>query len=426
MRSTHHDCDMSERCVLVVGGGGREHAICKGLFAANSVSNIHCTPGNAGTSDFATNHNISASDIEGLISLASELACDLVVAGPEAPLCSGLADALTLVDIPCFGPIAALAHLEGSKVFAKQVMAENGVPTAPFILLDDSSDVDEALDGFSSDPWVVKRDVLAGGKGVVVTEDRAMAKEFISESISSDGHVLLEGFLAGEEASLLVVMDGTGYVCLPPSQDHKREFEGDKGRNTGGMGAYAPAPVYTAEIQSKTIERVVEPMHSYLSHLETPYRGVLYIGLMIDSSGDPYVVEFNVRFGDPECQVTIPLIASDLGDLLAAAANDELQDLSVEFHDACALTVVLAAEGYPGSVTNGKSITGISACEGGWVNHAATEINAGELVSTGGRVLACTGISTDLKGAASIAYSLIDNITLQGSHHRRDIGHRAL
>jgi len=426
MRSTHHDCDMSERCVLVVGGGGREHAICKGLFTADSVSSIHCTPGNAGTSDFATNHDVSAADIEGLISLASGLACDLVVAGPEAPLCSGLADSLALVGIPCFGPIAALAHLEGSKVFAKQVMAENDVPTAPFILLDNSSDIDAALDEFSNDPWVVKRDVLAGGKGVVVTTDRAKAKDFIADSISSDGHVLLEGFLAGEEASLLVVMDGSGYICLPPSQDHKREFEGDKGRNTGGMGAYAPAPVYTPEVQTKVIERVVEPMHSYLSHLETPYRGVLYIGLMIDSSGDPYVVEFNVRFGDPECQVTIPLIASDLGNLLAAAANDELHNLSVEFHDACALTVVLASEGYPGPVTNGKPITGISACEGGWVNHAATGIRAGELVSTGGRVLACTGISTDLKGAASIAYSLIDNITLQGSHHRRDIGHRAL
>jgi phosphoribosylamine--glycine ligase len=417
---------MSERCVLVVGGGGREHAICKGLFVADSVSSIHCTPGNAGTSDFATNHDVSVVDIEGLISLASNLACDLVIAGPEAPLCTGLADGLALVDIPCFGPIAALAHLEGSKVFAKQIMAENGVPTAPFILLDSSADIEVALDGFSSDPWVVKRDILAGGKGVVVTEDRAEAKDFILDSISSDGHVLLEGFLAGEEASLLVVMDGSGYVCLPPSQDHKREFEGDKGRNTGGMGAYAPAPVYTAEVQAKVIERVVEPMHSYLSNLQTPYRGVLYIGLMIDSSGDPYVVEFNVRFGDPECQVTIPLIASDLGDLLAAAANDELHNLSVEFHNACALTVVLAAEGYPGPVANGKPITGISACEGGWVNHAATGIRAGELVSTGGRVLTCTGISTDLKGAASIAYSLIDNITLQGSHHRRDIGHRAL
>ena len=417
---------MSERCVLVVGGGGREHAICKGLFAADSVSSIHCTPGNAGTSDFATNHETSVSDTEGLIALASRLACDLVVAGPEAPLCSGLADALALVGIPCFGPIAALAHLEGSKVFAKQVMAENGVPTAPFILLDDSSDIDTALDGFSNNPWVVKRDVLAGGKGVVVTEDRAKAKEFIADSISNDGHVLLEGFLAGEEVSLLVVMDGSGYVCLPASQDHKREFEGDKGRNTGGMGAYAPAPVYTGEVKSKAIERVVEPMHTYLSQLETPYRGVLYIGLMIDSSGDPYVVEFNVRFGDPECQVTIPLIASDLGDLLAAAANDELHNLSVAFHNACALTVILAAEGYPGPVKNNKPITGITACEGGWVNHAATGIRAGELVSTGGRVLACTGMSTDLKGAASIAYSLIDNITLQGSHHRRDIGHRAL
>ena len=426
MRYTQHDCNMSERSVLVVGGGGREHAICKGLFASESVGSIHCTPGNAGTSDFATNHDVSASDIDGLISLASRLDCDLVVAGPEAPLCAGLSDSLALVGIPCFGPIAALAHLEGSKIFAKQAMAENGVPTAPFILLDESSDLDASLDKFSSDPWVVKRDVLAGGKGVVVTTDRAEAKSFIVESISNDGHVLLEGFLAGEEASLLVVMDGSGYVCLPASQDHKREFEGDKGRNTGGMGAYAPAPVYTPDVEQKTIESIVKPMFSYLSKLEVPYRGVLYIGLMIDSSGDPYVVEFNVRFGDPECQVTIPLISSDLGDLLLAAATDGIHNTSVEFHNACALTVVLASGGYPGPVEKGVSISGITTCEGGWVNHAATGMSAGELVSTGGRVLTCTGISNDLKGAASIAYSLIDNITLQGSHHRRDIGHRAL
>ena len=238
---------------------------------------------------------------------------------------------------------------------------------------------------------------------------------------------MLEGFLAGEEASLLVVMDGSGYVCLPASQDHKREFEGDKGRNTGGMGAYAPAPVYTDEVRKKTIERIVEPMHKALSSRRIPYRGVLYVGLMIDENNDPYVVEFNVRFGDPECQITIPLIASDLGELLNAAATDNLSSQNVVFHDKHALTVVLAAENYPGSVEKGRSISGvpIPTLEL-WVNHAGTKVENGQLVSNGGRVLSCTGIADTLSDAADKAYALVEKIELAGSHFRRDIGHRAL
>ena len=416
---------MAGMSVLVVGGGGREHALCLGLARSDSVGEIHCSPGNAGTAEIATNHPFS--DVSDLIHLAFQLDVDFVVAGPEAPLCEGLADKLAKMDIPCFGPVAALARLEGSKLHAKQVMQSNNVPTASFHVLDSSSDIDAALDDFSGDPWVVKRDVLAGGKGVVVTGDRAEAKSFIEESIHSDGQVLLEAFLPGDEASMLVIMDASGYVCLPASQDHKREFEGDKGRNTGGMGAYAPAPVYTDDVKMKTIDRIVEPMHRALSQGRVPYRGVLYVGLMIDKMNDPYVVEFNVRFGDPECQITIPLIASDLGELLNAAANDNLANIDVEFSNKHALTVVLAAENYPGPVEKGRIISGVpDSTHDAWVNHAGTKVENGQLLSNGGRVLSCTAIADSLGHAADKAYALIEQIELSGSHYRRDVGHKAL
>ena len=417
--------NMAGMSVLVVGGGGREHALCLGLARSDSVGEIHCSPGNAGTAEIATNHPFS--DVSDLIHLAFQLDVDFVVAGPEAPLCEGLADKLAKMDIPCFGPVAALARLEGSKLHAKQVMQSNNVPTASFHVLDSSSDIDAALDDFSGDPWVVKRDVLAGGKGVVVTGDRAEAKSFIEESIHSDGQVLLEAFLPGDEASMLVIMDASGYVCLPASQDHKREFEGDKGRNTGGMGAYAPAPVYTDDVKMKTIDRIVEPMHRALSQGRVPYRGVLYVGLMIDEMNDPYVVEFNVRFGDPECQITIPLIASDLGELLNAAANDNLANIDVEFSNKHALTVVLAAENYPGPVEKGRIISGVpDSTHDAWVNHAGTKVENGQLLSNGGRVLSCTAIADSLGHAADKAYALIEQIELSGSHYRRDVGHKAL
>ena len=379
----------------------------------------------------ATNHALPDSDVEGLVELAEELGCDLVVVGPEGPLVAGLADMLRTKDIPCFGPHSAGAELEGSKLHAKQVMQQNGVPTAGVQIIDDVTQIEAALDRFQP-PWVVKRDVLAGGKGVTVTDERDIARDALSSAIASDSFVLLEEFLAGEEASMLVLLDESGWVALPASQDHKRVGEGDTGPNTGGMGAYAPAPVVTDAVRDKVFERIVEPMHRWLSAQETPYRGCLYVGLMIDEDDDPYVVEYNVRFGDPETQVTIPLISSDLYQLLLAVAEGRVADTTPEFSDSHALTVVLASQGYPGPPRTGLPISLASevlvdAGRSALVHHAGTgHDEQGRLVASGGRVLASTGIGSSLEEARDAAYDLLAGIELEGSHYRRDIGHRAL
>lgn len=418
------------RTVLVVGGGGREHALCLALSSSATINEIHTTPGNAGTQLFGSNHGVSASDIDGLVSLSKDLNVDFVVVGPEAPLCDGLADRLLQAGIPCFGPQQMHAELEGSKLFAKRAMDAAGVPTAEYDVLDASSDIGSRLDARSHEPWVIKRDVLAGGKGVVVTTDRDEAVAFIQQSISTDGHVLLERFLPGEEASMLVIMDKSGYVCLPPSQDHKRVSDGDKGPNTGGMGAYCPAPVVTEAIHQKTVERIVEPMYSHLSSMNVPYRGVLYVGLMIDEHGDPYVVEFNVRFGDPESQVTLPLVDGDVGELLYATSTDQLSTLEVTFHSKHALTVVLASEGYPQSAIKGRIISGAEHSKDTaetWVSHAGTALDEEDnLISSGGRVLSVTSVAETLQKAHDLSYGRLRHIQLEGSHHRTDIGHRAL
>ena len=423
---------MADNRVLVVGGGGREHALCLGLNKSPDVAQIFCCPGNAGTQIVAENVKISTTDVESIVEFCLTNAVDLVVVGPEAPLCLSLADRLIDKNIPCFGPVAALAELEGSKLHAKQVMNSVGVPTASYKILDDHTDIELALDGYQDNPWVIKRDVLAGGKGVVVTNDRFEAMTFINESIFMDGRVILEEFLPGEEASMLVVMDGSGYVCLPPSQDHKRAYDGDNGPNTGGMGAYCPAPIVDQSVFDKTKQRIIEPMFQYLSNLPVPYRGVLYVGLMINDSGDPYVVEFNVRFGDPECQVTLPLIKTDLFALLNKSANDELSTLSPEFYDAHAITIVLASEGYPANPVKNRVIHGIgqqntsTEMNSAWVNHAGTKFEQNQLISSGGRVLSCSSMAASLVEAVELAYQLIGSITLEGSHYRSDIGGKAL
>ena len=421
---------MEGMTVLIVGSGGREHAISIGLNQSHSVGSIHIAPGNAGTAMVGTNHPVEASNIDGLVSLAMEIGADLVVIGPEGPLVGGITDRLREISIPCFGPHSEGAMLEGSKMHAKDLMKQLRIPTAAATRLDRNSDIKDFLTQ-NPPPWVVKRDVLAAGKGVVVTSKTDEAERFIYESIEKDGFVIVEEFLEGEEASLLVIMDESGYVCLPPSQDHKRVWNGDKGPNTGGMGAYAPAPVVTPSVHSRVLKEIVEPMHHYLRNQSVPYRGVLYVGLMIDSDGRPSVVEFNVRFGDPETQVTIPLIESDLGEILLATAEGNISSLDPVFSTLSSATVVLASEGYPGLSKTGKEITGadVTIDEGlsrGYVHVAGAIIQGGRMVSSGGRVLAATGIAPKLSQAIDVAYQIIDSISLEGSHFRNDIGHRAL
>ena len=368
--------------VLVIGSGGREHALCAGLVSSPTIDSLFCSPGNAGTASIATNVKLDISNHKSVIEYCKNHEISLVVVGPEAPLCDGISDSLMAAGINSFGPESYLANLEGSKAFAKEIMIKAGVPTARVERLEEGSDINKFLDEFSANPWVIKRDVLAGGKGVVVTTDRQEAIDFIQFSIDSDGYVLLESFLSGEEASMLVVMDKNSFLCLPASQDHKRVGNGDTGPNTGGMGAYCPAPVVTEDVFSKVESRIVKPMHDFFSTLDVPYRGVLYVGLMIDENGDPSVVEFNVRFGDPECQVTIPMIKADLVELFTAACEDKLGSVKVNFHTQSAICVVLASEGYPSSPIKGRPVEGIITGFGtpglnsSWINPAG--LSSGE------------------------------------------------
>ena len=422
---------MSGMDVLVVGSGGREHAIAIGLAQSKSVSSVHCLPGNAGTSFIAKNHDIPLSDLDAVVNLAEELDISLVVVGPEVPLVDGLADKLRHKSIPCFGPNSEGAMLEGSKLHAKQVMSDLGIPTGRFEVLERTSRIEDIFESFKP-PWVIKRDVLAGGKGVIVTSSKPDARSAIESWIALDGFVIIEEHLAGEEASVLVILDESGYVVLPASQDHKRVGNYDAGPNTGGMGAYAPAPIVTSSVLSRVKEQIIEPMHNHIMKWDFPYRGCLYLGLMIDEEGYPSVVEFNVRLGDPEAQVTIPLIDSDFGILLRSAAEGRISEIDVTFKKMYSSTVVLASEGYPGETILNRPIIGWDSIvdEGqisGFTHIAGASIDKeGQLLSSGGRVLSTTGVAPTLEGALSASYQIIEGIELQGSHYRSDIGFRAL
>jgi phosphoribosylamine--glycine ligase len=410
--------------VLVIGSGAREHALLLALRADPQVEALAIAPGNAGTSSIADQHDVDVSSGDDVVALARKIRADLVVIGPEVPLVLGVADAVRAAGIACFGPSKDAAQIEGSKAFAKDVMAAAGVRTASSEIVDSPACLDTALDRFgpgAGDPaWVVKDDRLAAGKGVVVTPDRHVARAHAASLLESGHPVLLESFLDGPEVSLFCIVDGETVVPLLAAQDFKRVGNGDAGPNTGGMGAYAPLPWLPADVYRAIVSAIVKPVAAELVRRSTGFSGLLYAGLAITSKG-PAVIEFNCRFGDPETQAVLALLDSPLGQLLNAAATGTLASFGeLQWRDGAAVAVVLAAENYPGKPRVGDAIVG---SEAGGVLHAGTARREdGAIVSSGGRVLSVVGTGKDLAAARSAAYDIIGSIRLPGSHFRTDIG----
>ena len=415
--------------VLVIGSGAREHALVRSLTEDPAVDAVVAAPGNAGMDASVLCRAVDVMDPDQVAALATELAADLVVIGPEAPLVAGVADTLRARGVPCFGPSRAAAQLEGSKAFAKEVMASAEVPTAMARVCTTLDEVDDALASFGA-PHVVKDDGLAAGKGVVVTDERQAALDHAAVCLArSDGRVVVEEYLDGPEVSLFCITDGRTVVPLVPAQDFKRVGEGDAGPNTGGMGAYSPLPWAPKDLVDEIVARVAQPTVDEMARRGTPFSGVLYCGLALTSRGIR-VVEFNVRFGDPELQVVLARLVSPLSSLLLAAENGTLDALPpLRWRDSAAVTVVVAAENYPGTPRTGDPVGGLDEAgevDGAWVLHAGTRRDAvGQVVSAGGRVLSVVGTGADLDAARDRAYAAVDRIDLSGSHHRRDIASRA-
>jgi phosphoribosylamine---glycine ligase len=402
--------------VLLIGSGGREHALAAALNRDTTLEELHVAPGNPGIAEIALCHEINTDDNGAVVALAEKLGIDLVVVGPEKPLVNGLADALSKAKIACFGPSKAAAQLEGSKDFAKQVMRDAGVPTAKSFTCTSRDEIEKALDTFGA-PYVVKHDGLAAGKGVVVTGDRNEAIEHALQSTQ----VVIEEFLDGPEVSLFGISDGKTVIAMQPAQDFKRAFDGDLGPNTGGMGAYSPLPWAPDEIMAEVLTQVLNPTVKEMAARGTPFVGLLYAGLALTARGTR-VIEFNARFGDPETQVLLPRLKTPLAQLLFAAATSKLENFQeLEWSDQSAVTVVLASEGYPSQPKSGDIITGIRTNSNSSVFHAGTQLRDGVLRSSGGRVLSVTGLGSDLTQARDAAYRTISRISLPGSHYRRDI-----
>ncbi len=422
--------------VLVVGSGGREHALVWKLLRSPSVKKVYCAPGNAGIEQHAELVPIQQTDIESLAQFARQEQIDLTVVGPEQPLTMGIVDLFESAGMRIFGPSKTAAMLEGSKSFSKDFMRRNGIPTARYKKFS-ISELHEAekFIGELEPPVVVKADGLAGGKGVVICESkqeatRAVQSMILDKTFGDAGErVVIEEFLKGEEASVFALTDGRDFVILAPAQDHKRILDGDQGKNTGGMGAYAPAPVVTAELTEEVMKEVVIPTLEGMRKIGSPYRGCLYCGLMITSEGVK-VLEYNCRFGDPEAQVVVPLVEGDFGEILLSAASGRLRDIPVKTSSAAAVCVVMASAGYPERYEVGKEIKGLDALNSDDIIafHAGTKREADRIVSAGGRVLGVTAIeqSGNLEKAIEEVYKSVDKIKFDGAYFRRDIGQKAL
>ncbi|MDR4307541.1 phosphoribosylamine--glycine ligase [Chelatococcus sambhunathii] len=413
--------------VLLVGSGGREHALAAALSKSARLSRLIAAPGNPGIAKHAECRPVAVDDIQGLVRLAADEKADLVVVGPEAPLVAGLADRLSEAGIKVFGPSAAAARLEGSKAFTKALCARHDIPTAGFRHCRSKDEARAAIDAFGA-PVVVKADGLAAGKGVTVAEDLDQAYEAVEAIFAAPGaEAVVEEFMEGEEASLFALVDGTTALPFGDAQDHKRVFDGDKGPNTGGMGAYSPAPVLSPALAEQAMAEIVRPTVKAMAEDGWPFVGFLYAGLMLTSDG-PKLVEYNVRFGDPEAEVVLPRLESDFLDLLLAAVDGRLDGVEPAFSDRTALTVVLATKGYPGDYDRGSEIRGVEAAEardGVTVFHAGTKRDGERLLANGGRVLAVTALGADAAEAQVNAYAAVDLIDWPEGFCRRDIGWRA-
>ncbi|VAW76933.1 Phosphoribosylamine--glycine ligase [hydrothermal vent metagenome] len=421
--------------VLIIGGGGREHALAWRCAAANSVETVYVAPGNAGTAleSKVENIAIAADNIEALLEFAQSNKIDLTIVGPEAPLVLGIVDQFTAAKLHCFGPTQAAAQLEGSKTFCKNFLRDHNIPTADY---DTFTDIDPAIAYIKKmgAPIVVKADGLAAGKGVILAETEQQAIDAVQDMLAGNkfgeagNRVLIEEFLNGEEASFIVMADGTNILPLATSQDHKAAYDGDTGPNTGGMGAYSPAPVITPELHQRIMRDVIEPTITGMSAQGQPYSGFLYAGIMVTADGTPKVLEYNCRFGDPETQPVLMRLKSDLAQLCLAACQQSLHLMTADWDERTALGVVLAAKGYPAQYPKGDLIDGLDSIpeEHCKIFHAGTVNDNGKVLTAGGRVLCATALGDDIAHAQEQAYQLVNKISWNGMQYRSDIGYRAI
>ncbi len=419
--------------VLVVGGGGREHALVRKIKESKKVDEIFCTPGNGGISYDAKCFDVAATDIDGVVNLAKEIKADLVVVAPDDPLVAGMVDALNEAGFKTFGPRANAAIIEGSKVFSKELMQKYNIPTAEYKVFDNAEEAIEYIKERNEFPTVIKADGLALGKGVIIPEnlDDAIAgvKEIMEDKIfgASGNNIVVEEFLTGPEVSVLAFTDGKCVKPMVSSMDHKRALDGDKGLNTGGMGTVSPNPYYTQEVAKECMDKIFIPTINAMNNEGRTFKGCLYFGLMITPKG-PKVIEYNCRFGDPETQVVLPRLKTDIVDIFEAIDNETLSDLDVEWSDDACACVIMASGGYPKSYPKGIEIAGLSngQLDGVTVYHAGTKLQDNKLVTSGGRVLGVTALGDTLENALKKSYDAVEKIHFEGAHYRRDIGKRAL
>lgn len=419
--------------VLVVGGGGREHALVRKIKESKKVDEIFCTPGNGGISYDAKCFDVAATDIDGVVNLAKEIKADLVVVAPDDPLVAGMVDALNEAGFKTFGPRANAAIIEGSKVFSKELMQKYNIPTAEYKVFDNAEEAIDYIKERNEFPTVIKADGLALGKGVIIPEnlDDAIAgvKEIMEDKIfgASGNNIVVEEFLTGPEVSVLAFTDGKCVKPMVSSMDHKRALDGDKGLNTGGMGTVSPNPYYTQEVAKECMDKIFMPTINAMNNEGRTFKGCLYFGLMITPKG-PKVIEYNCRFGDPETQVVLPRLKTDIVDIFEAIDNETLSDLDVEWSDDACACVIMASGGYPKSYPKGIEITGLSngQLDGVTVYHAGTKLQDNKLVTSGGRVLGVMALGDTLENALKKSYDAVEKIHFEGAHYRRDIGKRAL